>query len=208
MPRKTLALLASFLLTSLLGLAGLAMAAEFSADMLVQSMGQNLTGKIYIKNQKQRMEMGGAHGMITIFDLATKKSYMLMPATKMAMEMGEMDEKTHDALGMELDKLPPGAKLVGSETVNGYPCDVYTFQDPEEGSGKAWIAKKLKYVMKAEGKNDQGEFKMELKNVKEGGVADALFAIPPDYQRMQVPGMMQQMQQQMQPQAPAAPKKK
>jgi outer membrane lipoprotein-sorting protein len=171
-------------------LAGAAGAAEFSAVMVTQAGGQEMQGKIYVKGDKMRQERtGGGMEHIIIYDKNAKAMWMITPAQKMYMEM-PITDKTRDQMA-EAAKDIATKKLIGSETVNGYAADKYE-TTVKTGDGEmthfVWIAKKLGIPIKME--SPDGSFRMEYRDIKEGGVSDDLFRVPEGYQKMTMPGGM------------------
>jgi outer membrane lipoprotein-sorting protein len=163
-------------------------AAEFSGDLVMETGGQKITGKIYVKGDKQRLEMetpGGA--MVNILDVPSRKVFVLMPAMKMYMvqELGPETGLTTLELGSK--DLPPGAKKMGTETIAGYVCDVYEVDSPQSGKGKVWLSRELRFPLKATGRGPGGKSTMTLSNITEGGVDASRFQVPPGYQQMQMP---------------------
>lgn len=165
-------------------------AAEFSADMVMNMMGRKMQGKLYIKGTKQRMEIQTPGGpMITIIDLKTGKSIMLMPAMKTYSEVNTGPGMSGRTIAGKKD-LPPSAKKVGSEKVAGYTCDIYETAVDSGAKFKVWLARKLDYVLRTQGTGPRGGSVLtELKNIREGGVKNSLFAVPSGYRKMAIPGM-------------------
>jgi len=184
--RKSTALLTA--LVSVLALSGLAVAAEFSAD-ITQKMGEEVQkGKIFIKGNKMRMEFEDG---ISIMDLATGKTITLQPEEKMYMELpgaGPMASAAES--DKELSKIAT-KKHVGTEKISGYKCDKYliTYRDKAMGKMTQWHAKKLNYPIKIVYHGPEGEMVTEYKNIKEGGVSDSLFKVPKGYKKMGMPGL-------------------
>jgi outer membrane lipoprotein-sorting protein len=175
-----------------LGVGCFAPAAEFSAEMTQKSSGQTMTGNIFIKEKKMRMEMNSPGGrMVHIFLPEGNRTVMLYPDQKMYMEMTVKDPGRRPS--MADDKLEEKAtkKYLGTETVNGYACEKYEliFHDPSMGKSTQWFSKKLAYPVKMVHQGEQGETVTEYKNIREGGVSDSLFQIPSGYKKMEMPGM-------------------
>ncbi len=184
--RKSTALLTALL--SVLALSGLAVAAEFSAD-ITQKMGEEVQkGKIFIKGNKMRMEFEDG---ISIMDLATGKTITLQPEEKMYMELpGAGPMPSADESDKDLSKIAT-KKHVGTEKISGYKCDKYliTYHDKVMGKMTQWHAKKLNYPIKVLHQGPQGDMLVEYTNIKEGGVSDSLFKIPSGYQKMTLPSI-------------------
>lgn len=172
----------------------LAIAAEFSADMISNQMGGNIKSKIYVKGDKVRMDGTDPQGesSITIIDIKKGTMYALMPQEKMYIEMSGMEVKPKISqfnFEEEIAKIAD-KRHVGTESVNGYLCDKYEFiyHDKVQGTMTQWYSKKLNYPIKMVYRSSYGEMATEYKNIKEGRVSDLLFEIPPGYQKMAMPG--------------------
>ena len=175
-------------LFGILAFSRLAIAAEFSAD-LIQKMGDEVKkGKIFVKDNKMRMEFEEG---ITIMDLATGKTITIQPEEKMYIEMPGMGPMaTVDQSDKELSKIAT-KKHVGTDKINGYKCDKYliTYHDKTMGKMIQWHSKKLKYPIKIVYNGPQGEMVTEYTNIKEGGVSNSLFKVPRGYKKMAIPSM-------------------
>jgi len=171
---------------------GQASAAEFSADLVQTRGGETSQGKFYLKSDKHRTEITEARqSSIMIMDIANKKSYMLNPKDKTYMDLSAMGGgQTQTQSEDELKKLGEW-KNAGTETVNGYECEkkVFVYKDKSMGEMTHWISKKLNYPIKMFYQTRGMTMITEYKNIKEGGVDDKLFQVPPGYQKMAMPGM-------------------
>lgn len=179
-------------LTLLLAFSGLALAAEFSADMIHKSDGMTTKGKIYVKGKKMRMEKVTSEGKaITIMHMDTGDVWIIHPAQKMYMDMKGMG---FDASALqsdeEISKIAE-KKHLGTEKVSGYKCEkyFYIYHDKSLGTTTQWVSRKLDYPIKALYRGPTGEIITEYKNIKEGRIEDSLFQIPAGYRKMQIPGM-------------------
>jgi outer membrane lipoprotein-sorting protein len=169
---------------------GLALAAEFSADMVHKFGTMTKEGKIYVKGKKMRLEGGMGQGP-TIVNGETGTVCVLQPEQKMYMEMKGSTKETQPMQAEEdLAKLGQWKDL-GTETVNGYQCDkkLFTYYDKAKGTMTQWFSPKLQYPIKMVHSSPQGETTVEYRNIKEGGVADSLFQVPAGYTKMEMPGM-------------------
>lgn len=161
-------------------LVGLAQAAEFSAVCVTKTAGHELPGKIFVKGEKVRVEASTPLGRtISILRLDKKVMWILMPGQKSYMEM-PFDQK---ALSKALNMPEAGAskKLVGTETINGLEAEKYLVGSGE-GKSTVWIAKKLGVPIRVESANKS--FSQDYRDIKLGGVADALFEMPAGYKKM------------------------
>jgi outer membrane lipoprotein-sorting protein len=191
------------LFTSLITMAvlsGLALASEFSAEIIMKGGPMSGKGRVWVKGHKMRQEFGGQFGkMITIMDLDQGVNWVLMPESKTYLKnkikTKDKGFRPENFMGMQQGHMKAQIKLVGTETVNGYACDKYliTFENKKMGTMTQWFSKKLNYPIKMINKSAQmGEMATELHNIKRGGVKDDLFKIPLGYKEMQQP-MIPQM---------------
>lgn len=162
--------------------AGFAVAAEFSADLVVTPKGEeSLTGKIFVKGNKVRNEMAEDGEIQILINRPDKKvTWMITPEEKSYMEIPYQEsDESFEEWTAEKEK---GAKALGEETVSGQVCR--KFEIVEDGEKTVyWVSKKLSFPIKVE----SSDTVMEYKNIKEGGVADSLFEIPDGYQKMSMP---------------------
>jgi hypothetical protein len=174
--------------------AGSAVAAEFSGvsvDTLPASGQGPMTGKIFIKGDKIRRDMsmqGMSQSMIMRLD--KKLVWTLLPDQKMYMESKTIRELDKPLVEAEAKKEAEVVKL-GKETVNGYVCEKvqYIFHDKAKGKATTWVAEKLAYPIKMVVDSPQGSMTSEIRDIKEGGVADSLFEVPPGFSLMRMPSL-------------------
>jgi len=173
-------------------LCGQALAAEFSGDLVQTRGGETNQGKFYLKGDKHRTEIAEAgQSSIIIVDAGTKKTYMLNPKEKTYMDLSAMGGgQTQTQSEEELEKFGEW-KNAGAETVNGYECEkkIFVYKDKSMGEMTQWISKKLSYPIKTFYKARGMTMITEYKNIREGGVDDKLFQVPPGYRKMAMPGM-------------------
>ncbi|MEA3560992.1 MAG: DUF4412 domain-containing protein [Candidatus Omnitrophota bacterium] len=188
------------ILGCMLGFSAQVLAAEFSADLIQDGFGQTTKGKVYIKGSKVRMEASReGEESIMISDPTKGTVYVLMPKDKTYLEMSgamaniKMNQIEADE---ELTRIAD-KKYLGTENINGYACDKYDIIYHDKSLGKAvqWHSKKLNFPIKMVYNNSYGSMTVEYKNIKEGKINSSLFEIPPDYQKMTMPGAGQGMGQ-------------
>jgi hypothetical protein len=162
-----------------------AFAMEFSADVVNKARGMVKSSKIFIKNNKFRME-DKESGMINIVRQDLNKSWMIMTGQKTYMEV-KIDPSVlpREKMKGELDR-----KLIGQETIDGHPCKKYAVSYSEGKSimkSYQWIATDINFPIKAAALD--GSWSMEYKNIKMGSQADSQFEVPAGYQKMTMPAM-------------------
>lgn len=170
-------------------LTGIASAMEFSADTVMTTKENKMTGKMYFKENKSRMEMHGKEEMIMIARMDKKVAWNLMPKQKMYMEMPlDMKDrpKVEEKMEGEIER-----KQIGSESIDGHPTKKYliTYQS---GKNKAqlhqWLATDISFPVKSAAVD--GSWAQEFRNIKMGHVSDSLFEIPSGYKKFEMPAGM------------------
>ena len=158
---------------------GIAVAQDFSADMVSTTKAGVSTGKIFVAKEKTRME---TLQTIIITRIDKNVVWILMPAQRMYMEQPLKPENvvaTTDKMPGEIER-----KLVGKETVGGKRTDkyriVYTTADKKETVFQ-WIAADSGLPIKSAAVD--GSWTIEYKNLKTGKQPDTLFEIPTGYQK-------------------------
>jgi outer membrane lipoprotein-sorting protein len=187
-------LLVSLALAAWLG-AGLAQAAEFSANVVTHMNSQETKGKVYVSGQKMRREFSTPEGTnITIARPDKKVMWVFMPGQKMYMEMQFRPSQMEKAMKMPKDQKGE-MKLLGKETVNGYETEKFETTFKHKGAPVKqyiWVSKKLGVPVKVT--SQDGSFSMEYLDIKEGNVPASLFEVPKGYRKMRMPpGMPQGM---------------
>jgi len=164
---------------------------EFSAEMVMKAHNQVMQGKIYVSNQKTRME----NPMSTIIarpDLNV--SWVLMPQQKMYMEQAlDLSNLPKTAVHMpgEIERTE-----IGAETVDGKPAKKFKVTYAEGGrqdSMYQWMADGIPIPVKMESLD--GSWSVEYRNVYVGPQPAVIFEVPPSYQKMAMPNMNDMMAQ-------------
>ncbi len=166
----------------------LARAAEFSALMSVKDGDKVVTGKIFVQNDKQRQEFRDAQGQtITIVRPDKKVFWVVMPLKRAYLELPLKTRLPGQFIQIPQDAR--GKRLVGHDRVSGYDTDKYEFT-LRDGTmlerQTVWVATKLDAPIKMT--VSERNFSIEYKSIKEGGVNERLFEIPPGYQKLSAPG--------------------
>jgi hypothetical protein len=166
-----------------------AVAMEFSADTITTQKGEEkITGKLYYKPNRFRMEMKVHEDMIVITRMDKNVAWNIMPAMKMYMEM-PFDMKNRP---MVEDKFEGETerKLIGSETIDGHPAKKYliTYKSGNRTDQVyQWIATDINFPLKTAATD--GSWIQEFRNVRIGSQPNSLFEIPAGYQKMDIPQM-------------------
>jgi len=199
MSARKLGLTAVLVVFALAALSSLALAAEFSADVVMTAGQTSMTSAIFVKGRNVRQEMSmGKDKTIVIISAEKKMVWMIDPARKTYMAEPIPADKLSEMLDEMRGKIPAaaaaaqGAKTtrLGTEKVNGYPCDK-TVTEGKGGKVTVWYSKKLDLALRTEITAEGGGKKMitrqEVKNIKERKLPDSLFQVPKDYKQTTPP---------------------
>ena len=166
-------------------------AAEFSGQMLTRVRETTVPGRIFVKDGKLRQEFIDDKGQtITILRPDKKLIWVILPLERVYMEV-PMKPKWPG----QFIQIPPDARQkrpVGSERVNGYDAEKFEVTvSSREGLERQlyWVPAKLGVPIKVE--VPARKFSSEYKDIKEGGVADRLFEIPPGFEKVSTPALDQ-----------------
>jgi len=168
-------------------------AAEFTADLIRSSGGDEETSKVFVKGKMRREELmeDGELAVINIARLDKGVNWNLMPEEKMYMEIPLEGMKVGAMEDIEELESRAKMKILGKETVSGYACEKRQYDDQAQGSVIVWHSSKLDYPVKIHVMAFGGEEEMilEYRNIKTGKIADSMFEIPKGYQKFAIPGM-------------------
>jgi len=162
----------------------LARAQEYSADMESRVGKETMNAKIFVSQDKVRMDMGESL-MIIRNDL--KVSYMIMPAEKMYMEMPIDTSKAprvNSAFEGEIDRVS-----VGTETINDQQAEKFKVTYIEKGKEVAvyqWLANG---VIPVRIEALDGSYITNYKNLQVGAQTPDLFEPPAGFEKMQMPSL-------------------
>ncbi len=173
---------------------GMARGAEFSALLLVKDGGKTMPGKLYVLDGKMRQDFIDEEGQtITIVRPDKKVVWVIIPQARTYMEM-----PLKIRLPGQFIQIPPkalGKRLVGRDRVSGYEVDQYEVTVPgRAGLEKQtfWVAPKLGLPIKMECR--RRHFSLEYTNIKEGGVPERLFNLPPGLHKTTLAGFADEVE--------------
>lgn len=157
-------------------------AKHMSFDMVMTISGQgqslNTSGKMYISDEKVRMEMETmGMKMITITN-AQGEVYMYNPDAKTAMKItspqnaAELPNEWADESG-DISKF----NVVGEEKKDGHDCLVVTTTEGTDTT-KMWLRKDIGMPVRIEQTTSEGPIVIEYKNYQIGPQDNSLFEIP------------------------------
>ena len=165
-----------------------AYAAEFSADLILTQPGDTAVAKIYVRDHLYRVEnFEGNNKFLAIENRLTDTTTAMDPEEMTYINLeGPSGAFSNPVKGWEYMKRNTVEKYLGVETVNGFECDhhSYAYEGSEEAHLESWKSKKLdhfiKYVVHY---GASGDGSIEIRNVVEGPLDDALFKVPDGYTR-------------------------
>ena len=174
-----------FVCTGLLT-AGEAFAFSVSYDQEVTVGDRVITSTVRLKDEQFRVDtpLEGASDVI-IRNPSGVYHYMSNARTAQRLSVSsllEYDAKDlEDFLGYLSDQ---HATVIGSETIHGYPCDIYRFTDQSSGEViTTWVWKDKRFPVKIEQQLPQGRVVAVMTNVQVGvDIPDAVFQLPADTQ--------------------------
>jgi hypothetical protein len=164
---------------------------QYSADMVMSSGGQTVSGKVYASGQLLRYEMGPT---ISITRLDRKKAYVLMPEQMMYMEqpidpMAGMKAGVGQAEGT-MERTSMGTEDIGGRSAEKFKV-IYTSPEGETITLYQWIeASGLQLKAEAE----DGSWSVSYTHVVTGPQPAELFEVPSNYQLFTMPDVTKMMQ--------------
>lgn len=168
---------------------------DYSADQTMETSDVTMSGKVYSSTNKERREMNvSGENMIMIMRRDKQTAWTLIPSERMYMEVSTKEIKEQKD---NLDNYKIETTVIGSETVNGVPCEkskviMTNKSDGSKMGGFWWVTKDgivMKMDMISKDKDEKLRMKIELSNLKIGKQSPALFEIPAGYSKMAMPSM-------------------
>lgn len=164
----------------------------YSATRIISAGSTEMSGKVHSEDGKERWEtnMGGMRS-ISIMLMNEGRMFVYMPDMNMAMEMS-LDEAAASQSGLEALRDGAEATEEGKEIVEGEQTTRYLVAE-EPGSGvrdlRVWVTSDG-IPLKVEGKSDEGNFRMLLKDLQRGKQDASLFRLPSGVTPMKMPAGM------------------
>lgn len=153
---------------------------QMSFDIVIESEGQQIEGKMFIKDQNMRMEMeADGQLLITIVNSTDKTAYVYMPSQNMAYKvpMDTVDTDEQSAPTDFITDIDPEIVEMGEiVTLNGVQCRKMTIhQEPEL---TMWIHLEYGIPIRVEMALNETSFSMEYRNIQINNISDDLFKLP------------------------------
>jgi hypothetical protein len=158
-------------------------AGEFTGDLIINIPGQVDTLKLFVKDHWYFLEKLEGDNKIMLFRKSGKTTVMNPEEKQFKILKGQEENFINPVAAWENMSNDMEAKAGGDETVNGYECKKYLYNYPgqTEVAFERWLSQKLTFVIKQKILSPGGDATMELINIKEETVDDALFEIPSGY---------------------------
>jgi hypothetical protein len=171
-----------------LAAASLLFAGEFTANYSEITATDTVEVKIYVKGSIYRMDIleegqdlfiivNEEAGVTRVFNTA-EMQYMEVAVNDIRSLMQDPFQGSNYMAGIGI------TKTVGTDTLEGYVCEKQSITHQDKKQMTRWMSMALDFPLKIEFHLAQGKF-VELWNIKEGEVDDALFETPPDYQKLE-----------------------
>ena len=183
--KKVLVLVIAFILLP----AGFVWALDFSADVISTTQGLSFEGKIYVSNEKVRMDTAGTS---TITRMDKRVAWILMPSQNMYMEQPLSLEDvagTTEKVPGELSRTLIGPETINSRRVNKYRV-LYTSK-MGDSSMLQWVDPETNIPVKTAA--EDGSWSVEYKNINAGAQPDSIFELPAGYKKFAMPDMNEMM---------------
>jgi len=165
-------------------------AGQFKADMVQSLGGETRISKIYVSDSKYRIEeKEEGQQVIIIVDMDVGVTKVLAPVKKKYKEMKvtDMGSIMNDPIqAARFMSLTYQKKSLGIESIRDYKCDKSEIYHEKQKLMTQWISKKLMFHLKIVTHGSGGRT-VELKDIKEGPVEDALFKVPAGFAKIEKP---------------------
>ena len=173
--------------------ASAAMAASFSADIVMEKNGKTETGKFYLLNQYYRLEiLEDGKPMAIIADREKKVHSFLNMEEKVFFEISSDDFVIRFADPFKASEYMVseyGSKVEGNEKINGINCETQVIIVEDKKIHSRWFSNELNFPVKlVTYREKQAFYVTELKAIKKVALQMGLFTPPVDFKQVEKPG--------------------
>ncbi len=154
--------------------------ASVTYDMTINTMGQEITAKIWQKGKKIKEEMTMQGQTIMVFmDTDAGTMYMYFPDQNMAMKQ-KLDPSQIPQGSTEENEaiLQYNPTIIGTETIDGKSCTIITWDVPNTGTMKEWVWTETGFPLKMEVTAQGVTSTIEMKNIDFSDIPDSTFVLP------------------------------
>ena len=161
------------------GLAQAAMALDFSAERIVKNGKSVVTAHVNAKDDRWRFEFAQPQGgaSIIIVRMDRRSSWLILSKRRQYLEVPIA--KDHQLAVSETMEGEVSRELVGDETLNGYPSELFEVTVAENGETRQyyqWVTKVQRFPVKTVSK--QGQWSEEFRHVIFTEQSSFLFELP------------------------------
>jgi hypothetical protein len=152
-------------------------AAEITADMMTKEGKVTRNGKLYLKDNKCRVEKGGS----PLYTLVRGDKGLLWEVN--SAENTYVEAKLTPAMRPWIDEKivgESGRKQIGTETIDGHPIKKYEVTVKQGGKSYTyhqWFATDINFPVKIA--NTSGKWSVEYKNIQKKVAPNIVFDLPP-----------------------------
>ncbi len=166
-------------------------AVQFSAELVITSPGRNFVYDLKVKDNLMRLEKTAGPPNVpslpVIYNKETGVTQGLMPREHQYVEASEPVKTMimNPVAGWEFMRRNMTGTPAGTETVEGYPCDVVEYREAgkEAVAYRVWTSGTLDFTVRTIAYATNGNATMALRNIKKSPQDDSLFSIPAGYTR-------------------------
>ncbi len=164
---------------------GMVSAIQFKAEMVEIDKTDTTKSDFYLKDSLYRMEqVERGQQVIILVDQQTNLTRVVAPELKTWIQISS-DHRTslmNDPFQSVKRAAGDGEnKPLGTETMNGYLCDIYLVSKNERDLMTQWVSQELKFPLKIINHVVEGR-SVKLRNIEVIPVPDSLFQIPDEYE--------------------------
>ena len=157
---------------------------NFTADIIEKVEGQQITGKVYVKGNKYRMDITIQGEEISILvNPEIGKRYIINNSLKTAREIQNSVFQSLYINPFESAILlmkQYDSREISSDTINGFNCKEKQIYKNEKKLMTVWVSDELHWPVKVK-TEDKPSIEAELKNIKEETFDNSSFTIPAGY---------------------------
>lgn len=177
-----------------------ALAASFTADLVMTKKGKTETAMFYLLNQRYRMEVvEEGKPMVVIADREKSIHRFLNMEEKTFFEIPSDDFRilTHDPFkASEYMVSKYGSKIQGSEKISGFACERQDVFAQDQRIHSRWVSTELKFPVKLISYDGEKEvYCAELKAIRNIRLEKDLFVPPAAFKQVEEPGAAEKRKQ-------------
>ncbi len=171
-----------------------AQAVSVAYDQKITQGSHVVTGKVVVKDEMFRME-ATVDGQEAVIIRNASGTYTYLPKEGMLMKtptLNPSQQPVQHTDNYQQYLQERHAEHIGTDTIDGHPCDIYRFTDPTiQGTTTAWVWTEKQFPIKMEINGPDGKTVVELTHLQLGVVLqESVFQLPAGVQVMDIGSMM------------------